>query len=101
MARTDPFAARRRKIRKYLVGLREKAGVSQRGLANTLGLEYYTFVSQVENGYAKVPEWLIIPWADAVRADRTEFCISVLEILEPGYAEGLKPVFALWKQKQP
>ena len=51
---------------------RQKAGLSQMDLANKLGFKYYTFISQIENGYGRVPSQFMADWARAlgVRPER-------------------------------
>ena len=39
----------------WLKELRARAGLSQIELAGILGFKYYTFISQVENGFGRVP----------------------------------------------
>ena len=39
----------------WLKELREAAGLSQRELADRLSLDYYTFISQLEHGRARIP----------------------------------------------
>lgn len=34
---------------------REELGYTQKGLADAIGLEYYTMISQIELGYISVP----------------------------------------------
>lgn len=34
---------------------REAAGLTQKALAEILNLEYYTLISQLENGYTSIP----------------------------------------------
>ena len=47
----------------WLKQRRADAGLSQADLAAKLGLKYYTFISQVENGFSRVPTELIGAWA--------------------------------------
>ena len=53
----------RKEAGRWLQGMRKKAGLSQIDLANQLGLKYYTFVSQVENGFGRVPSESMEAWA--------------------------------------
>ena len=45
---------------------RQKAGLSQIDLANRLGMKYYTFISQIENGYGRVPSQSMAEWGRAL-----------------------------------
>ena len=49
---------------KYLAQLRKDADLTQRLLADAVGLDYYTFISQLECGAGRVPP------ADAQRCPR-------------------------------
>ena len=42
---------------------RADAGLSQVALAERLGMKYYTFISQVENGFSRVPTEAMEAWA--------------------------------------
>lgn len=54
---------RRREAGRWLKSLRERAGLTQADVATRLKLRYYTFVSQVEGGYGRVPPEQIASWA--------------------------------------
>ena len=55
-AETAPKGAElRKRAGSWLQERRKAAGLSQIELAARLGLKYYTFVSQVENGFGRVP----------------------------------------------
>jgi DNA-binding XRE family transcriptional regulator len=45
----------RKRAGAYLKGLRNEQKLTQTDLAKRLGLEYYTFISQVETGLVRVP----------------------------------------------
>jgi len=45
----------RREAGIWLKELREARGLSQRDLANLVGVEYYTFISQIESGRGRIP----------------------------------------------
>ena len=50
----------------WLKELRASAGLSQIELAAVLGFKYYTFISQVENGFGRVPTESMEAWARAL-----------------------------------
>ena len=50
----------------WLKELRAAAGLSQIQLAQILGFKYYTFISQVENGFGRVPTESMEAWARAL-----------------------------------
>lgn len=64
-------------------------GMTQKALSDLLGLQYYTFISQVETGWATLPPTLWIPMADALRLDRQEFTVSCLAYLQPEIYQAL------------
>lgn len=67
----------------WLKELRAAAGMSQIDLAAQLGLKYYTFVSQVENGFGRVPTESMANWADALGVDPSSFARHLLSFYEP------------------
>lgn len=67
----------------WLKDLREKAGLSQRELAAKVGAEYYTFISQVENGRGRVPPNRYAAWADAVNVPAKLFVQSLMHYYDP------------------
>jgi transcriptional regulator with XRE-family HTH domain len=67
----------------WLKELRGRAGLSQIELAQELGFKYYTFISQIENGYGRVPTESMEAWARALGADPSEFARYLLSYYEP------------------
>jgi transcriptional regulator with XRE-family HTH domain len=56
----------RQEAGRWLKGLREAQGLSQRGLAERGGAEYYTFISQIESGRGRIPPDRYAAWAVAL-----------------------------------
>jgi transcriptional regulator with XRE-family HTH domain len=84
IAKTEPQAKRLRKqAGKWLKELRNRAGLSQIELAQVLGFKYYTFISQVENGFGRVPTESLEAWARALGADPSAFARELLSYYEP------------------
>ncbi|MEM9763491.1 MAG: helix-turn-helix transcriptional regulator [Pseudomonadota bacterium] len=79
----------RRKLGRWLKERREARRLTQADLAEKLGLRYYSFVSQVENGLGRIPQDLYAPWADALGIEARQFGWTVLAHLEPGLYEML------------
>lgn len=82
------LSARRRErnadsVGDYLRAARERAGFTQKALADTVGLEYYTMVSQMELGYVAIPPTLWVPLANALRLDRHDFALRCLDAYQP------------------
>jgi transcriptional regulator with XRE-family HTH domain len=67
----------------WLRELREEQGLSQRGLSEALGLEYYTFISQLENGRGKIPSNRYRDWAEALGQDSKTFVRKLLMHYDP------------------
>src|SRR5688572_13461369 len=67
----------------WLQERRKTAGLSQIELAQRLGLKYYTFISQVENGFGRVPADSMEAWAHALGVAPAEFARRLLAYYEP------------------
>lgn len=67
----------------WLKELRTQAGLSQIQLADVLGFKYYTFISQVENGFGRVPVESMEAWAKALATDPSDFAKHLLSYYEP------------------
>jgi transcriptional regulator with XRE-family HTH domain len=80
-------ASNARELRKragdWLKARRADAGLSQIDLAARLGLKYYTFVSQVENGFSRVPAESLEAWARALGQSPPDFARHLLSYYEP------------------
>lgn len=75
--------ALRKKAGKYIKDLRKGRDLTQSGLSKLLRLEYYTFISQVENGFARVPPESYRDWANALGVDVSEFAKKLLSYYDP------------------
>jgi transcriptional regulator with XRE-family HTH domain len=73
----------RKEAGSWLQGMRKQAGLSQIQLAEKLGLKYYTFISQVENGFGRVPSESIEAWAQALGVAPAEFARRLLSFYDP------------------
>ena len=83
-AKAAPEAREQRKLAgSWLKQLRADAGLSQVDLAGRLGLKYYTFVSQVENGFGRVPTDSMEAWARALGAEPSAFARQLLAFYDP------------------
>ena len=67
----------------WLKARRTDVGLSQVDLAAQLGLKYYTFISQVENGFSRVPTDTMEAWARALKLDPAAFTKHLLVYYEP------------------
>lgn len=82
-ATNEDTKERRRAAGAYIAKLRVARDLSQLALANRLGFAYYTFISQVENGHARVPPKAISDWAAALEVDERSFAKTLLRCYEP------------------
>ena len=84
VAKAEPQAKKmRKKAGTWLKDLRTRAGLSQIELAERLGFKYYTFISQVENGFGRVPTESLEGWARALGVDPSSFARELLSYYEP------------------
>lgn len=80
---TDDVIEMRREGGRWLKELREKAGLSQRDLAQLVDTEYYTFVSQLENGRGRIPPDKYDLWAKAFNISPKEFVKTLMRYYDP------------------
>jgi hypothetical protein len=85
--RRTKTAADMRQLRKdagnWLKDQRLIAGLSQMDLSNSLDLKYYTFISQVENGFGRVPSGSMEKWARALGISPALFARTLLGYYDP------------------
>jgi transcriptional regulator with XRE-family HTH domain len=67
----------------WIKELRAAAGLSQIQLAQRLGLKYYTFVSQIENGFGRVPTESMEDWARALGVEPNTFARRLVGYYDP------------------
>lgn len=67
----------------WLRSLREARGLSQLALARELGIEYYTFISQIEAGRGRIPPDRYGVWAQALGQEPSGFVTEILRYYEP------------------
>jgi transcriptional regulator with XRE-family HTH domain len=77
------MAERRREAGAWLRRLREDRGFTQRQLAERVGIDYYTFVSQIEAGRGRIPADRYQRWADALDVEARAFVRKMLRFYEP------------------
>jgi transcriptional regulator with XRE-family HTH domain len=73
----------RREGGRWLKQCREAAGLSQRQLAELVGAEYYTFISQLETGRGRIPPDRYAIWAQALKMPAKDFVRQVLRFYDP------------------
>lgn len=79
----DGILMLRQEAGSWLRNLREAAGLSQRELAKAVGIEYYTFISQIESGRGRVPPTQIRAWAEALNMPVRTFAIELMRYYDP------------------
>lgn len=67
----------------FIRRLRTERDITQRDLAEKLGLKFYSFISQIETGASTVPPALYVPLAEALEQDRDAFVLRMLVWNEP------------------
>ncbi|SFV26757.1 Helix-turn-helix domain-containing protein [Devosia crocina] len=82
-AQTSETTELRQAAGAWLRQVREAAGISQRELAKILHLDYYTFISQLENGRGRIPPNRYRDWAKALGLDEKVFAKQLLMYYEP------------------
>lgn len=76
---TDETAALRQQAGKWLRTLREEAHLSQRDLAKAVGIEYYTFISQIESGRGRLPPAQYAAFAKALGVPARDFVLGLMQ----------------------
>ena len=82
-ARAAVTKSLRQEAGRWLKAGREAAGLTQAELAERVGLRYYTFVSQVENGFGRVPSESMEAWAQALKIEPAAFARQLLAYYDP------------------
>ena len=68
---------------KFLKHLRNTTGLTQKQLADKLKLNYYTMISQIESGSARIPPSLFIAYAKALEVDPILFTKKIMQFYDP------------------
>lgn len=79
----DDVQRLRQEAGRWLRGLREAAGLSQRELANAVGFEYYTFISQLEGGRGRLPQGQYVAFAKALKLPLRDFVKALTRYYDP------------------
>jgi transcriptional regulator with XRE-family HTH domain len=76
---------------RWLRTLREAQGLSQRQIAEAVGIAYYTFVSQLETGRGRIPSDQYMKWAEVLGVEPREFVRNLMRYYDPVTFELLFP----------
>lgn len=68
---------------KWLRDMRERTGLTQRQLADLVGVEYYTFISQLEVGRGRIPPDRYERWAAALHMPPAVFVKQLMRYYDP------------------
>src|ERR1700674_4124317 len=68
---------------RWLKQLREARGLSQRELAAGVGVEYYTFISQLEMGRGRIPADRYRMWATVLGVELKPFVRTLMRYYDP------------------
>lgn len=82
-ASSDKAKILRKKAGAYIKSLRKDAGLTQREVAVALNLDYYTFISQLESGYGRVPPNLYRSLADILEVECSVFTKEMCRFYDP------------------
>jgi len=80
---SDGVLELRREAGSWLRELREAKGLSQRKLADLVGAEYYTFISQLELGRGRIPPDRYLLWAKALGVEPRLFVRTLMRYYDP------------------
>lgn len=73
----------RREAGRWLKECREARGLTQRELAEKVGTDYYTFISQLETGRGRIPPDKYKAWAKALGISPRDLVIALLPYYDP------------------
>ncbi|WP_099866405.1 helix-turn-helix domain-containing protein [Pararhizobium haloflavum] len=73
----------RQRAGRWLRILRENSGLSQRQLAKAVGVDYYTFISQIEAGRGRIPPERYAAFARAYNVEPRFFVRELMRYYDP------------------
>jgi len=73
----------RAEVGKRLRTMREAVEKTQREVAAEVGFDYYTMVSQIENGKTRIPPSQVVSYAKALRIPPKEFAKLLMQYYDP------------------
>ncbi len=73
----------RKEAGRWLRGLREGKGLSQREVAERTRTEYYTFVSQLETGRGRISAEHYALWAETLGVEPKVFVMTLMRYYDP------------------
>jgi transcriptional regulator with XRE-family HTH domain len=73
----------RRRAGSWLKNRRTEVGLTQRALAEAVGLEYYTMVSMIEAGRGRIPPDSYLAWAKALEMEPAELVRTLMQFYDP------------------
>lgn len=79
----DEVKELRRRAGSWLKNRRVEVGLTQRALAEAVGLEYYTMVSMIEAGRGRIPPDSYLAWAKALDMQPALFVRTLMQYYDP------------------
>ena len=73
----------------FLKTSRKAANLTQREMAKELDIDYFTFISQTENGFARVPPARLSEWATVLKIPVYDLAANLLRYYQPEYYRAL------------
>ena len=93
---------RRKAAGEYVKGLRLRVdGLTQAKLAQALGIEYYTFISSIENGANRIPSDKMVAYARALKVNPQQFARRLLAYYDPAFFEACFSKATIEKKDEP
>jgi len=80
---------KRKAAGRYARDCREAAGITQRELAAAIDVDYYTFISQIEAGTARIPPESMVKYARTLGIVPAEFAKELMKHYDPYTYEAL------------
>ncbi|HYD32169.1 MAG TPA: helix-turn-helix transcriptional regulator [Azospirillaceae bacterium] len=80
---TDQSKLLRQQAGQWLRRQREDRKLTQRDLAEKIGLRYYTFISQIESGQGRIPAEQYEGWANALELNPQLFVKTLMMYYDP------------------
>lgn len=79
----DEVKALRRRAGAWLKTRRIEVGLTQRSLADAVGLDYYTMVSMIEAGRGRIPPDSYLAWARALQMEPRDLVRILMQFYDP------------------
>ncbi|MFM2043667.1 MAG: hypothetical protein RLY86_2243 [Pseudomonadota bacterium] len=79
----EEVKALRRQAGAWIKNRRVEVGLTQRALADAVGLDYYTMVSMIEAGRGRIPPDSYVGWANALQMTPRDLVRTLMQFYDP------------------